>query len=53
VITKPAEGLITEKLVAGNMGGYTIMGKYKKTYTDLCAVFTEADEAEWVSEGLI
>ena len=53
VITKPAEGLISQRSVAGNMGGVTVMGMYKTVYTDLCAVLTEADEAEWASEGLI
>jgi hypothetical protein len=52
VITKPAEGLITQKRVAGNMGRYTVMGNYKNTYTDLCAVLTEAEEAEWTDIGL-
>ena len=54
VMTKDASGSLSGSLKSRSYGGsHSYMTIEKACYNDLCAVFTEAEEDDWVSEGLL
>jgi len=53
VMTKDASGSLSGSLKAMSCGSRSYVTIEKASYNDLCAVFTEAEEDDWVSEGLL